>query len=417
MRLEKQTARSLSVCRQSILEVVRSSKFLLGVFSAALVVALSIQELPLWGSPKSVDILANGTNNGGTDATAGSRMTIEETQTRLREMGLTPIFNAKTTTDPWKAELFQRLDRIRSVCGLLCQLNTVADVQKYTSPVPDSALSMAQIEPVDCPAILGSEDVDAADSSTPSIPVELKPYFTFDNAIPITNQKPKRTIALGVPKAAVWTEADINQAMAEAKAGTLKGTYGVAATTLFRDTVSDLPIRGKSVMVIGTQKPWIEAILLHLGAAKVTTLEYSHIVSHHAQIQTLQPHEFREQYLAAGTLQHFDGIVSHSSLEHSGLGRYGDALNPWGDVLAVARAWCVTKPGGFLYLGLPTGKDAIVSNWHRVYGRLRWPLVAANWRPWTSNSTGNGQELTRDISQAAQNGGFGYKFTKDSLRD
>ena len=26
------------------------------------------------------------------------------------------------------------------------------------------------------------------------------------------------------------------------------------------------------------------------------------------------------------------------------LGRYGDALNPWGDILTVARAWCVSSP-------------------------------------------------------------------------
>jgi hypothetical protein len=26
------------------------------------------------------------------------------------------------------------------------------------------------------------------------------------------------------------------------------------------------------------------------------------------------------------------------------LGRYGDALNPWGDILTIARAWCVSSP-------------------------------------------------------------------------
>jgi hypothetical protein len=41
-------------------------------------------------------------------------------------------------------------------------------------------------------------------------------------------------------------------------------------------------------------------------------------------------------------------IVTFSSVEHSGLGRYGDALNPWGDIIAIARAWCVTKQGGAL---------------------------------------------------------------------
>ena len=35
----------------------------------------------------------------------------------------------------------------------------------------------------------------------------------------------------------------------------------------------------------------------------------------------------------------FDAVVSFSSIEHSGLGRYGDALNPWGDLIAAAQAW------------------------------------------------------------------------------
>ena len=33
-------------------------------------------------------------------------------------------------------------------------------------------------------------------------------------------------------------------------------------------------VKNKHVLVIGTQEPWIEAILLELGAKKVTILEY-----------------------------------------------------------------------------------------------------------------------------------------------
>ena len=35
----------------------------------------------------------------------------------------------------------------------------------------------------------------------------------------------------------------------------------------------------------------------------------------------------------------FDLIVTYSSLEHSGLGRYGDSLNPWADLITMAKAW------------------------------------------------------------------------------
>ena len=75
------------------------------------------------------------------------------------------------------------------------------------------------------------------------------------------------------------------------------------------------------------------------------------------------PSEFRKSYLD-GSLGVFDAIVTFSSIEHSGLGRYGDALNPWGDILTIARAWCVTKTGGQLVLGTMYGEDQIHFNAH-----------------------------------------------------
>lgn len=59
-----------------------------------------------------------------------------------------------------------------------------------------------------------------------------------------------------------------------------------------------------------------------------------------------------------------------------------DALNPWGDLLAVARAHCVTAPGGLLGLGLmaPQRRDFVRFNGYRSYGPLRWPLITANWQ-------------------------------------
>jgi hypothetical protein len=55
----------------------------------------------------------------------------------------------------------------------------------------------------------------------------------------------------------------------------------------------------------------------------------------------------------------FDAVVTYSSLEHGGLGRYGDELNPWADLIAMAKAWCLTKSGGRMLIGLPTGPDEV----------------------------------------------------------
>ena len=60
----------------------------------------------------------------------------------------------------------------------------------------------------------------------------------------------------------------------------------------------------------------------------------------------------RKQVLE-GDFPQFDAMVTFSSLEHSGLGRYGDSLNPWGDLITMAQAWCLLKPGARALVGIP----------------------------------------------------------------
>lgn len=53
----------------------------------------------------------------------------------------------------------------------------------------------------------------------------------------------------------------------------------------------------------------------------------------------------------------FDAIVSVSTIEHVGLGEYGDALNPDGDTVAMAHMKAWLKPGGVVYLDVPYRPD------------------------------------------------------------
>ena len=55
------------------------------------------------------------------------------------------------------------------------------------------------------------------------------------------------------------------------------------------------------------------------AAKKVVTLEYGNYVSHFPNHEFIKPKEFSERYLV-GTLDKFDAVFTHSSLEHSGLG-------------------------------------------------------------------------------------------------
>ena len=73
-------------------------------------------------------------------------------------------------------------------------------------------------------------------------------------------------------------------------------------------------------------------------------LEYADQKNEHPKIKLVTPEALQKQILE-GNLPQFDAMVTFSSIEHSGLGRYGDSLNPWGDLITMAQSWCLLKPG------------------------------------------------------------------------
>ena len=79
--------------------------------------------------------------------------------------------------------------------------------------------------------------------------------------------------------------------------------------------------KDKTILVIGSETPWIEALLLNEGSGNITTLEYNPYPTAHPKINTLSPIEFAK-LVALDQAPMFDAMVTFSSLEHSGLGRY-----------------------------------------------------------------------------------------------
>jgi hypothetical protein len=71
-------------------------------------------------------------------------------------------------------------------------------------------------------------------------------------------------------------------------------------------------------------------------------------------------------------------IISYSSIEHSGLGRYGDILDPNGDLNTVKSIHANLKNDGFFILGVPIGLDTLVWNANRIYGEKRLPILIQN---------------------------------------
>ena len=241
----------------------------------------------------------------------------------------------------------------------------------------------------------------------PHIPSEWRDAFTLNGSVPVSDWyiDENYVVADGAMSTATnlgnqllhWSETYVNSMVDFARKGKLVGNYGLHETNALREGLRVVVDRllGGRVLVIGSENPWVEACVLEAGAASVVTLEFATIKSEHPQIEAWTPLEWRARYVN-GTIGLFDAVVSFSSLEHSGLGRYGDALNPWGDILEVARAWCVTRDGGALVVGVPYGKDEVQFNAHRVYGPKRWPYLSTNWlQEWRSKRSSFNKKAQR----------------------
>mmetsp|Transcript_10200 Transcript_10200/g.15257 ORF Transcript_10200/g.15257 Transcript_10200/m.15257 type:complete len:151 (+) Transcript_10200:266-718(+) len=109
----------------------------------------------------------------------------------------------------------------------------------------------------------------------------------------------------------------------------------------------DLGLKGKKVVNYGSLEPFYEVVCLALGAQSVTTIEYNRLTYDNPQLFTATPKDIRRR-LEDGTLEKFDVALSISSFDHDGLGRYGDPIDPNGDLRAMQEVKDVLQPTGIL---------------------------------------------------------------------
>ncbi len=252
---------------------------------------------------------------------------------------------------------FAHITRVLQGCGEICD----------TSMSGQSGIFFNQIKKkVDCSALWSNAAIDVSrpPEVAPDLPTELTKLYTYNGRIqlskrpllinnsPSTEDAARKAYLGGNAETPVWKKEIIDKWAEQCKTGRLEGNYGLETTkAVFEGLRRTSGVSGGRVLVIGSENPWVEACVLSAGAKHVTTLEYGLIMSEHPQVSTLLPNNARMAYLN-GSLVQFDAIVTFSSVEHSGLGRYGDQLNPWGDLQAMARGWCVCKAGGGLLLGV-----------------------------------------------------------------
>jgi len=132
-------------------------------------------------------------------------------------------------------------------------------------------------------------------------------------------------------------------------------------------------IAGKDVAIMGSTRPLYESVCLFYGG-KPITIEYNKIITSDCRLRVMTVDEYNKNP------RRFEVALSISSFEHDGLGRYGDALNPDGDLEAMKRMKSIIEPKGLLFLAVPVGKDAIEWNAHRIYGEIRLPQLLRGWK-------------------------------------
>ena len=62
-----------------------------------------------------------------------------------------------------------------------------------------------------------------------------------------------------------------------------------------------------------------------------------------------------------------DSLSCLHALEHFGLGRYGDPIDPDGHLKGFDNLHAMLEPGGTLYLSFPIGRSGVYFNAHRVF--------------------------------------------------
>lgn len=280
------------------------------------------------------------------------------------------------------APMPERLTAQLLACGSLCTYGEFADPE--AEPTVDFLRKWAIRREVSCPKLFAGDEVFEASEWPPpkEIPREMLAEFTLGGRVPVIPFYNAARYQGGEAQTPKWTKADIERMKAELLVGTLEGSYGAETTNSLYGVLQQGSsyLVGKRVLVLGSERPWVEVLALVVGASQVTTVEYGKIISEVPEIRTYTPREFGEQ-------SDYDAAIIYSSVEHSGLGRYGDGLSPWGDVITMAKVSCWVKRGGAVFVGVPVRgpsvkthqRDAVEFNSHRVYGPLRLPLLLTNW--------------------------------------
>jgi hypothetical protein len=202
-----------------------------------------------------------------------------------------------------------------------------------------------------------------------NIPEELIRGFTLDGRVPITIQFRYETSNGSL----AWDRDYWEHLLLKVDNLLMHNEIlGYSSDVNLVEMLKKFDIKGKDVVVIGSVHPLYEALVYRLGA-KPSTVEFRKISHNIPFLKTFTVDEIDSSNIE------FDCGLTISALEHDGLGRYGDPIDPDGDLKTMIKYKKLIKKGGLMFLSVPVGQDALVWNSHRIYGKHRLPRLFENW--------------------------------------
>ena len=235
------------------------------------------------------------------------------------------------------------------------------------------------LEPTTCPyadknSLLASRDPwQTANSTTPPRWADLN--ATIQNGFTRCGKYANDTGLFvddsggGAGTAYGYSREDVEALVSKAESVVASHNYGKRPNdAYFLEALAGHVANGSSVLVVGSAEPWHEAICLALGASRVTTVDYGSRKYEHPQLDQVNA-SFWDQLDDANL--GYDVVVAASSLDHDGLGRYGDPIAPDGDLLTMRLLLRALAPGAKVILSVPVGPDRVIWNLMRIYGKDR----------------------------------------------
>ena len=196
--------------------------------------------------------------------------------------------------------LFVAINRSSSThgdnCGQICSLGFTSKQDGRYYPILRKH--------VDCPVIMRRMARRPAALSTPPSrfpPPNTISSFTQNGQCPLTRVwyvDDSKSASSNRPL--YFSASTFGKLMTADRSGKYIGSYGdpnnSLKTTLGRYRQQ---IQNGHVAVVGTGRPWAEAMLLNLGASRITTLEYRKLVIEHKSVVAVTPSRFAKNFLEA----------------------------------------------------------------------------------------------------------------------